>query len=66
MHNSVRVFGRNYIGDGLLIPDIDFVNVDPAANRFEILLLDSGIVEIIEIVDDRDAVVAHQQGFNEV
>jgi hypothetical protein len=66
MDNSLRVFSRNCIGDGLSIPDIDFVNVDLAANRFEILLLDHGIVKIVEIVYDRDSMAARQESLNEV
>jgi hypothetical protein len=66
MHDNVRLFSRDNLRDGFPVPDIDFVYANAGANRLEILFLDKGVVKIVEIVNNRDAVTLRQQGLNEV
>src|SRR5262249_31974929 len=66
MHDSVRLFSREDVRHGFLVPDIDFVNANLGTNRLKILFLDKRVVKIVEIVNNRDASALRQQGFNEV
>jgi hypothetical protein len=42
------------------------MNVNAGSNRFEIPLFDKWVVKVVEIVNDRDAIVMLQQGLNEM
>ena len=66
MYDCVRFFRRDGAQNGILISDINCVQVDIGNKRLEILPFNAGIVKVVKIVDYANRVPVGQQRFGQV
>jgi hypothetical protein len=66
MRDRVGSFCGKCAQDGVFVSNIDCVETNIGENRLQIFSFDPGIVEVVEIINDRDRVPIGQEGLDQV